>query len=304
MFRVSVIIPVYNAEKYIGRAIESVVRQEYVHEVILVEDGFPDDALAICKEYANQYQKVKLFRHPNGENRGASASRNLGIEHASCEYIAFLDADDFCLPGRFLETKKAFENDPDATAVYEPIGTAYESEQARNEFCRLRKISPKESENYLTYTLKPLQGEAFFRSLLLGDNGYPSTDGITIKKAILKKAGMFSTRLQLDEDTDLWIRIAWYGKFVPGAHINPVAVRWVHADNRITKRDYHSMYHFMKKLRSWLITVDAKKEYHKIMLKRYYVAKARSRFNEDGLLVKIKYNMDYILKIAFNPALW
>ena len=80
---VSVIIPVYNAEKYIEKAVSSALQLEEVKEIILIEDASPGDDLAICKGLVEQHEKIKLYTHPNNENRGAGASRNLGIINAT-----------------------------------------------------------------------------------------------------------------------------------------------------------------------------------------------------------------------------
>src|SRR5690606_16621737 len=92
---ISVIIHVYNAEKYLEKAVKSALKFDVVTEVILVEDRSPDNAYQICKDLASSNDRVKLYTHPNNENRGAGASRNLGLEKAIGNYIAFLDADDF-----------------------------------------------------------------------------------------------------------------------------------------------------------------------------------------------------------------
>src|SRR5690606_2223665 len=131
MFQVSVIIPVYNAVNFIEKAVESVVHQQGIGEVILIDDAYPDGALEVCKELENKYSIVKLFQHPNGENRGAGASRNLGIENAQFEYISFLDADDYFLPNRFSLTEQLFKKNSAADVVYEPVGTKFENEEAR-----------------------------------------------------------------------------------------------------------------------------------------------------------------------------
>lgn len=121
-FKVSVVMPVYNAVKYLTVAVESAVHLPEVHEVILIEDCSPDGALAKCRELASTYSKVKLAQHPNGENRGAGASRNLGIQLAQSKYIAFLDADDYYLPNRFHECKRIFLSDDTVDGVYGATG--------------------------------------------------------------------------------------------------------------------------------------------------------------------------------------
>ena len=89
---ISVIIPVYNAAGTIVRAVDSVMLQEYEPlEVILVDDGSTDGSGAICDDLAERDERIKVIHKPNG---GVSSARNLGLEHASGEYVMFLDADD------------------------------------------------------------------------------------------------------------------------------------------------------------------------------------------------------------------
>ena len=75
-FSVSVIIPVYNAESFLSKAIESVVYLEEVGEIILIEDQSPDNALALAVSLEQEFDKVKLYQHPDKKNHGAGASRN------------------------------------------------------------------------------------------------------------------------------------------------------------------------------------------------------------------------------------
>lgn len=90
--KVSVIIPAYNAEKYIERSVKSVLSQTYTNlEIILVDDGATDSTGMICDELASKDSKIKVFHKKNG---GMSDARNFGINEASGDYICFLDADD------------------------------------------------------------------------------------------------------------------------------------------------------------------------------------------------------------------
>ena len=99
---ISVIIIFLNAEKFIGEAIDSVFAQtEKDWELLLVDDGSTDDSAAIAKGRAAEApSRVRYLRHPGNENRGMSASRNLGIREARGEFIAVLDADDVWMPTR------------------------------------------------------------------------------------------------------------------------------------------------------------------------------------------------------------
>lgn len=90
---VSIIIPVYNVEKFLPQCLDSVVQQTYKNiDIVLINDGSPDGSDAICQDYANQYHQINYIKR---ENAGASASRNYGIGIAKGEYIFFLDSDDY-----------------------------------------------------------------------------------------------------------------------------------------------------------------------------------------------------------------
>ena len=89
---VSLIVPVYKAEKYIYQSIDSLLAQTYNNiEVVLVDDGSPDNCGKICDEYAAKDSRVKVFHQ---QNRGVSAARNTGLAHIKGEWITFVDADD------------------------------------------------------------------------------------------------------------------------------------------------------------------------------------------------------------------
>ena len=89
---ISVIVPVYNAEKYLRACLDSIVNQTYKNiEIILVDDGSTDGSGAICNEYADKDVRIKVYHIPNG---GVSNARNLGIDNANGEYISFVDSDD------------------------------------------------------------------------------------------------------------------------------------------------------------------------------------------------------------------
>lgn len=89
---ISIVIPVYNAAKYLPDMLKSIIHQSYKEfEIILVNDGSTDDSSAVCNEYANQYDYITVY---DRKNQGASASRNFGAEKASGEFIWFMDSDD------------------------------------------------------------------------------------------------------------------------------------------------------------------------------------------------------------------
>lgn len=93
MPKISIIVPVYNVEKYLAKCIDSIIAQEYDDwELILVNDGSSDSSKAICEEYCIKDNRISLY---NQENAGPSVARNLGIKKAKGEYITFIDSDDY-----------------------------------------------------------------------------------------------------------------------------------------------------------------------------------------------------------------
>lgn len=117
---VSVIVPVYRAERFLRETIESVRAQRYdAWELIMVDDAGGDGSAAIASEYAaREPHRITLLAHPGGENRGASASRNLAIRHARGAYIALLDADDVWLPTKLHEQVELLEAHPEVGMLY------------------------------------------------------------------------------------------------------------------------------------------------------------------------------------------
>ena len=112
MALVSVVMPIYNAEKYLAQAIESVLNQSLKDfELILVNDGSKDTSLAICETYAKKDARIKVIHQKNG---GICAARNRGVLEASGEYLAFIDNDDVYLPDLLEENYRlAKEYDAD-----------------------------------------------------------------------------------------------------------------------------------------------------------------------------------------------
>lgn len=229
---ISVIIPVYNAEKYVTNAVQSALQFDEVFEVILVEDKSPDNALEICKKLTEKNSRVKLFQHPDQQNHGAGASRNLGMRNASGDFIAFLDADDFYLPNRFDAERELFKN-PDVDGVYGAIGVHYWSEKAKEQYFNIY-------QDKLTTIYKKYPAEDVFPGLIgmRGSFGLFSIDALTIRKSALEKMdALMKTDLKLHQDTDFLMRLAFYNNLYPGILDEAVAVRGVHESNRISQVD-------------------------------------------------------------------
>lgn len=230
--RISVVIPVYNAALFVEQAVSSALQFEDVIEVILVEDGGPDNSLTVCEALAKREERVKLIRHPGGANLGAGASRNLGMAHATQEFIAFLDADDHYLPNRFDAERRIFQEHPDADGVYGAIAAHFHDEVGRSQFLRTFK-------SQVTTVGVVVPPEQVFEGLTsIPDFGYFSLIALTVKRAALDRMDTwFRPELRLHQDTDFIVRLAWYVRLYAGSIDVPVSMRGVHANNRITRND-------------------------------------------------------------------
>lgn len=114
--KVSVIIPVYNNEKYLRECLNSVAGQTLQEiQIILIDDGSSDKSGEICQEYISKYTN---FEYYSQENSGSAAARNHGIDHAIGEYVGFIDSDDWVEPCMFERLYKAAKRNNDSDIVF------------------------------------------------------------------------------------------------------------------------------------------------------------------------------------------
>lgn len=180
---VSVVIPVYNRTSSLKDAVESVFLQKYPDiEIIVVDDGSDEKVNKNLKPYMS---RIKYIRMEN--NRGVSFARNLGVNRAEGDYIAFLDSDDLWLPGKLEEQIKLMEKEK--TKVCHTDEFWYKKDRFVNQGVRHEKY-----------------GGWIFPHIL--DICRISPSSIIIHKTVIEKSGKFDERLPVCEDYDLWLRIA------------------------------------------------------------------------------------------------
>lgn len=140
---VTIIIPVYNTEKYLKKCLNSVVNQTYKNlEIILINDASSDNSLAILENYAKKYKNVKLVNNP--VNLGVSISRNIGLDFANGDYIYFLDSDDFIRNDAIekLVNLATLYDVPLVEAKYKSVFTSHEPKvitKSENRYINLEK---------------------------------------------------------------------------------------------------------------------------------------------------------------------
>ncbi|MBB4806613.1 glycosyltransferase involved in cell wall biosynthesis [Chryseobacterium defluvii] len=233
MFEVSVIIPVYNASEFLEKAVQSALQFGEVKEVILVEDQSTDNSLKICEKLASENPRVKLYQHPDKGNHGAGATRNLGLEKAQSEFIAFLDSDDYYLPNRFEAEKEIFK-DPKIDGIFGAIGVDFLSEKGEQEYNKKFNSSKLTTVNY------PAEGHDVFKGLInMSEKPFGvffHLNGLTIRReALVKHLLQFNKNLRVHQDSDFIVKLSYHTHLKSGIIDKAIAMRGIHDNNRITK---------------------------------------------------------------------
>lgn len=227
---ISVIVPVYNAEEFVEAAVLSALAIDEVRQIILIEDHSPDNSLTICQDLARRYPDlVELYTHPGRQQLGAGASRNLGIEKAREELIAFLDADDYYLPHRFEYPLELLRKHTNIDYVVSPSQLEHDYLNRKGKYTMM-----SEAANNTTYNLFP--------ALLTERHGYFDTNSILIRSQSLKRLSqLFNPTLTLHQDSELWLRIAYKLRGHAENVTLPGSIVRRHSKNRITHRNANSL---------------------------------------------------------------
>lgn len=190
MPKVDIIIPAYNAAKYLPAAIESVITQTFEDwRILLVDDGSTDGTAEIVAPYLERLgPKLKYIYQAN---MGMSAARNTALRHASAEFLAFLDADDLWLPCRLAESLACFVNRSQVGLVYGFNARVDEQGLVFDTFDRIQSHAEGCIAPYI-----------YMREI---DFPCPT---ITVRKVCVDQVGLFDEELRATEDRDLWLRIA------------------------------------------------------------------------------------------------
>ncbi len=184
---VTVITIFFNTEKFIEEAIKSVFAQTYDNwELLLVDDGSTDRSTEIALQYVQEYpEKVRYLEHDGHQNRGMSATRNLGISNAKGEYIALLDSDDVWLPHKLEQQIAIMDSFPEAAMVYGTTQKWY-SWTGNPEDIQLDHLYELGIE---TNTL--VQPPTLFNLFLQGKTPAPCTCSLLARREVVEKIGGF-----------------------------------------------------------------------------------------------------------------
>lgn len=241
---ISVIIPIHNAASFLEKGVKSCLQFSEVKEILLIEDGSQDDSLEVCKKLENQFPEIKLLTHPNNENRGVSASRNLGMDEASQEFIAFLDADDYWLPNRFDAERELFKNEK-IEGVFGAIGVEFVTEAGKKKYLEVI------NDTGLTTVYYAAEGMDVFLGLIQVHPNFGtffSLIATTLRKSSLKRENLrLNQDLKMHEDKDFIIKLAYHLHLKSGFIDKAVAIRTGHENNTFSSVKNFSKDYFRNK---------------------------------------------------------
>ncbi|PTY05449.1 hypothetical protein DB347_13795 [Opitutaceae bacterium EW11] len=219
---ISVVMPVYNAERYLREAVDSILAQSLRDfELIAVDDGSKDRSKTVLDDYASRDPRVRVISRPN---TGIVGALNDGLDAARGELIARMDSDDWVTPNRFERQVAFLREHSDHVCV----GSYFNYMDASG---ALVKWNPRETDP-----------AAIERALLSGDGGALIHPVILLRRSALEKAGVYRVEAQWVEDLDLYLRLARIGKLsnVPEVLLHyryhPQSVNFTRNEGRLKRK--------------------------------------------------------------------
>ncbi len=190
--RVSIIIPVYNSEKTVGEALDSVLTQTYTdYEVIVVNDGSTDNSEGVIRRYVTA--GAGDITCITQRNKGAAAARNAGLRLSKGELIAFLDADDLWDTDKLKTAVETLEARPGVMLVFSDMRHSVDGKMVHASYLHERGY-------------RHIASGQIYDNLL--QENFIFTPTVVMRKSIFAKIGYFDENLKIAEDYDLWLRIA------------------------------------------------------------------------------------------------
>ena len=166
--KVSIIVAIYNSEKFLEKLIRSIINQTYKNlEIILVDDGSPDESGKICDEFAKTDNRIKVINKKNG---GACEARNVGIKESTGDYISIIDGDDWLTNDYIEYLMRLIIKTDSEMAMTDNIFTTRDQRQVSKD--EIRKITPEEAATLIIYPVIPIGpwNKIYKRSLIVDNN--------------------------------------------------------------------------------------------------------------------------------------
>ncbi|CAM5191600.1 hypothetical protein UACE39S_04438 [Ureibacillus acetophenoni] len=252
--KISAVIPLYNAEKYIEKALNSLIAQTYpLDEIIVVDDCGSDESSLVVENYCEKHPKICL--HRLSHNQGASAARNVGIAKASSEWILILDADDEC-----------------GSTIVEEYVTLLKNNHYDAIYSNFLQIDKHGKSISSVFEGHELLGNYGFCQMLLR-NPIISPSGSMLSKSTFNELKGFDTSMRYAEDVDFWLRLLDGGKNI-GHIAKPLSFIRRHSQNTTAN-------------------INTAKNGEKVLLKKYSTSYIKERIYSRNQLLEDNH-LDYI----------
>lgn len=223
--RVSIITASYNYAQYIEVAIDSVINQSYQDwELIIVDDGSSDNSVEIIKSYCGKDNRIKLFQHEGGVNKGLKETIMLGLKNATGDWVAFLESDDFFMPDNLAKKVDIIEKNPSIKLIFNKVDFLNESDKKHKKQKKFDK-----TQSYLSKTNFP---KNMFKDF------YQNNMILTFSAVMVDKNSLldtdFNTPIDAHLDWWLWIHLAYNNDF---CYIDEALTKWrLHENSYIKNR--------------------------------------------------------------------
>ncbi len=214
--RASVIVPMYNAERFIAECIESVLGQSLADfELIVVDDGSTDGSASIVEGFARADPRIRPLGHPGGENRGVSRSRELAVAHARGDFVALLDADDVFEPQKLERQIEELDRRPHCVLCHTGMTAFRESDLEAAGFAGWRaQASDRITERHFRRKRTAIEEYRLLERPDALHRNYILNSTVMIRSSALAGVRFGFPQLFQVEDWTLWIRLALAGPFL------------------------------------------------------------------------------------------
>lgn len=248
--KISTIVPAFNSEPFLRRAVESLLATNYPDmEIVIVDDGSHDGTLALARQLQSESPGVvQVLTHPGGTNRGVSASRNLGLDASAGELIAFLDADDFVYPWRYESAAALLASDRSIDGVHQVSQVVFSDVESSQQWW---------GGGYTLFGFTSVvPASSILETLLTGCCW--ATSAILFRRRLLAVTGGFHESLRTCEDCHLWFRMAACGRLVSGELSRPVSAYYRRSNSAFqpSPRQRIAMVRAMTSFYHWLRSHD------------------------------------------------
>lgn len=273
--KLSIILTSYNYSQYIGEAIESVLEQDFQDwELLIIDDGSSDNSLDIINKYLAKDSRIKLFQHPNGENKGLASSVKLGLKNASHDWIVFLESDDKLNQYSLSKRLEIIDKYPEVDLIFSDFIPFQDENLAKD------RLNYLENLKKIGFDCKKSGFVKNAKKMIIKSNFIMTFSIVMIRKNLLLNCD-FNTPCKALLDHYLWAQCSNKNIY----YLTEKLTSWrMHANSYINKSNYSWLYNTVFFTKIYLHTLKDKNIILKTLLVLNFI---RTRF------IYIKINRSY-----------